>query len=196
MLNISPKYLSYITRSLPNFLWFVKWFIIKYSLKKAGHNFKFGYNSEFSDHRLIEVGDNVFMGQNTVINTTVSVTISDNVMFGPGVTIMGGDHNIAVVGTSMRFVKSGGKNIPILVEKDVWIGSNVTILKGVTIGEGAVIGAGSVVTKSLPPYTVCVGNPCNPIKIRFSEYDLEQHLNSVGSHYTAEQVVSIFKKSN
>jgi acetyltransferase-like isoleucine patch superfamily enzyme len=192
---MSPKYLSYVTRSLPNFLWPLKWIIVKSSLKMTGANFKFGYNSEFSDHRLIEVGNNVFMGFGTVINTTVPVSIGDNVMFGSRVTIMGGDHNFGVVGKSMRFVKEGGKNIPIVIEKDVWIGSNVTILKGVTISEGTVIGAGSVVTKSQPPYSICAGNPCKPMRLRFSESDLEKHLIAIHSGYTKEEVNNQFNKT-
>ncbi|MBA2613508.1 MAG: acyltransferase [Bacteroidetes bacterium] len=195
MIQLSPNKLSYITRSIPNMLWFLKWLIIKRSLKKVGKNFKFGFNSEFIDHRLIEVGDNVFMGQRTVINTNVSVKIGNNVMFGPQVTIMGGDHNISVVGQPMRFVKTGGKNIPIIIEDDVWVGTNVTILKGITIGEGSVIGAGSVVTRSLPPYSVCIGNPCKAVKLRFNEDDLETHLKEVRSNYSKKRVVELFNSS-
>lgn len=40
------------------------------------------------------------------------------------------------------------------------------VAPGVTIGEGAVIGAASVVTKDMPPWTICAGNPCKPIKPR------------------------------
>lgn len=195
MLRISPNNLSYITRSIPNFMWPVKWYIIRASLKRIGKNFRFGYNSEFADHRLIEVGDNVFMGLNTVINTTVPVNIGDNVMFGRSVTIMGGDHNISEVGTPMRFVKTGGKNVPVKIEKDAWIGSNVIILKGVTIGEGAVVAAGSVVVKSLPPYSVCVGNPCKPKRLRFNDDDLQKHLQSVRSAYTKENVKKLFDQA-
>lgn len=48
--------------------------------------------------------------------------------------------------------------------KDVWIGSNSTVLPGVTIGDNAVIGAGSVVTKDIPKNTVAAGNPARVIK--------------------------------
>lgn len=195
MPNISPRKLNFILRSLPNFLWPLRWYLIKKSLKHVGKNFKFGFDSEFNDHRLIEVGNNVFMGLKTVINTTVPVIINDNVMFGRNVTIMGGDHNIKEIGKPMRFVKSGGINLPIVIEKDSWIGSNVIILKGVTIGEGAVIGAGSVVTKTIPPYSISSGNPCRVRKLRFNENELENHLSLIKSSYTKEQVMSLYNNS-
>jgi len=194
MIKIKPRYLSFILRSLPNLLWPVKWLLIKKSLKRVGSNFKFGYNSEFSDHRLIEVGNNVFFGLNTIINTTVSIKIGDDVMFGRSVTIMGGDHNMSKVGIPMRYVKTEGANIPIIIEDDVWVGSNVIILKGVKLGEGSVVGAGSVVTKSMPPYSICVGNPCRPKKIRFSKDELSEHLKLVQSSYSVEEVLNLFNK--
>jgi len=192
---LKSKYLSYFLRSLPNFLWPLRWFIIKKSLGIVGKNFKFGYNSEFYDPKLIEVGNNVFMGLNTVINTQVPVKIGNNVMFGRSVMIMGGDHNMSEVGIQMRFVKSGGKNIPIVIENDVWIGSNVTILKGVKLSEGCVVGAGSIVTKSLPPYSICVGNPCKPIKLRFERSDLKKHLVAVDSIYSFDEIVTSYSKT-
>ena len=53
---------------------------------------------------------------------------------------------------------------PIIIEDDVWISFNATILKGVTIGKGAVIAANAVVTKDVEPYTVVAGNPAVLIK--------------------------------
>ena len=196
MKNINPRILSYLLRSLPNCFWPLKWFLIKYSLRKVGRNFKFGYNSEFTDHRLIEIGDNVFMGLNTVINTHVPVKIGNDVMFGRSVTIMGGDHNMSKVGIPMRYVKSGGTNIPIIIEDDVWVGSNVIILKGVVLAEGCVIGAGSVVTKSMLPYTICVGNPCKSRKLRFRREELVDHLEKVNSKYKVDEIVELFNQHN
>lgn len=53
---------------------------------------------------------------------------------------------------------------PVIIGKNAWITTNVTILGGVCIGEGSVIGAGSVVTKDIPPNVFAAGNPCKPIK--------------------------------
>lgn len=56
-----------------------------------------------------------------------------------------------------------------IIGNDVWIGEDVFIGSGITIGDGCCVGAKSVVTKSLPPYSICVGCPCKPIKLRFSQ---------------------------
>lgn len=52
----------------------------------------------------------------------------------------------------------------IIIGKDVWIASNVTILKGVHVGDEAIIAAGSVVTRSVAAKTVVAGNPARKIK--------------------------------
>ena len=52
------------------------------------------------------------------------------------------------------------------IKRDVWIGSNVVILKDVTIGEGSIIAAGSVVNKDIPPFTIAGGVPIKIIKKR------------------------------
>ena len=56
----------------------------------------------------------------------------------------------------------------IIVEDDVWIGNNATILSGVRIGQVAVVAAGAVVNKDVPPYAVVGGVPAKVIKYRFS----------------------------
>lgn len=57
----------------------------------------------------------------------------------------------------------------VIIENDVWIGSNVTILDDVTIGNGAVIAAGAIVTKNVPPYAIVGGVPAKVIKYRFDK---------------------------
>ena len=76
--------------------------------------------------------------------------------FGANVTIMDGDAH--------QDDSRAGKNAPIVIEDNVWIGANATILKGVTIGRNSLIGAGSVVVKSIPENVIAAGNPCRVIK--------------------------------
>jgi acetyltransferase-like isoleucine patch superfamily enzyme len=47
----------------------------------------------------------------------------------------------------------------VIIEDDVWIGPNATLLKGVRIGAGSVIEAGSLVTRDVPAGVRVLGNP-------------------------------------
>jgi acetyltransferase-like isoleucine patch superfamily enzyme len=53
---------------------------------------------------------------------------------------------------------------PIIIDDNVWLGVNCTILKGVTIGANSIIGANSVVTGNIPENVIAAGNPCKVIK--------------------------------
>ena len=53
---------------------------------------------------------------------------------------------------------------PIEIGDGCWIGEKVCILPGVNIGKKSIVGAGSVVTKSIPAYSIAVGNPAKIIK--------------------------------
>lgn len=57
-----------------------------------------------------------------------------------------------------------GKDSPVVIDDNVWLGANVTVLKGVHIGANSLIGAGSVVTKDVPAHVVAAGNPCRVIR--------------------------------
>ena len=52
-----------------------------------------------------------------------------------------------------------------------WLGEKVCVLPGVTIGKKCIIGAGSIVTKSIPDFSIAVGNPAKVIK----KYNFETH---------------------
>jgi acetyltransferase-like isoleucine patch superfamily enzyme len=104
-------------------------------------------------------------------------SISSGVLF-----ILGGNHKSEIFSTfPFRFflfdqLESVSKG-PIVIEDDVWIGTNSIILSGVTIAQGTIIAAGSVVTKSTEPYSIIGGNPAKLIKKRFNE-DIIFELNN------------------
>jgi len=68
----------------------------------------------------------------------------------------------------------------IVIEDGVWVGGNATILHGVQIGGGSVVGASTVVTKSVPPYSVVVGNPGRIVRQRFADAEIIEHEQGLG----------------
>ena len=63
-----------------------------------------------------------------------------------------------------------------MIEDNVWLGQNITILQGVKIGEGAIIQAGSVVVSDIPACSIEGGHPAKVFKKRNEEhyYKLKQ----------------------
>jgi acetyltransferase-like isoleucine patch superfamily enzyme len=93
----------------------------------------------------IRLGHKVFINQCCTIYDMGGVDIGDLVMIGPNVNIITAGHPME---PSKRRAYVEAK--PIVIEKNVWIATAVTILGGVTVGENSVIGAGAVVTKDVP----------------------------------------------
>ena len=177
------KLLYLLIRILKGFVNKIEIREIKQNLISCGKRVYIGRNSSFTPHS-VSVGNNVSLGINTLImSTRAKVTIGDDVMFGPGVTIITGDHNISHVGRTMISVtdeeKAPEDDQDVIIENDVWIGANVTILKGVTVGTGSVVAAGSVVTKSVPPYQIWGGVPARYLKDRFTDDELKIHIEKI-----------------
>ncbi len=123
-----------------------------------------GYHTHF--------GDNVYVNFNLTLVDDTHIYVGDNVMMGPNVVISSGTHPLE---PSLR-EKGLQYNLPIHIERNVWLGAGVIIMPGVTIGENSVIGAGSVVTKDIPANVVAVGSPCRVLR-EITDADIEKYLN-------------------
>ena len=157
--------------------------IYKSQFRSFGKKVIFGFGCHM-DFENISVGNNVYLGYRTTIMCRYAkVYIGDNVMFGPGVTIITGNHRYDVIGKNMIEVtqkeKRNTDDSDVNIGSDVWIGANSLILKGVSIGKGSVVAAGSVVTRNVDSYTIVGGNPAKLIKRRFTDDDLKLHLTAL-----------------
>lgn len=112
----------------------------------------------------ISIGRNVTLNEYVYISGYGGVTIGDNVSIGHRCSILSSDHIIS--DTSKTIKEQGIIGGETIIEEDVFLGCNCTILKGVRIGKGSIIGAGSIVTKNVPEYSIYAGNPARLIKRR------------------------------
>src|SRR5690606_9978133 len=112
----------------------------------------------------VTIGDNTTLNRNSCILD--NVIIGKNVSIAPNVVIVGSNHIFKDPEVLIKLQGSESKGI--VIEDDVWIAANVTILDGVSIGQGSIIAAGSVVNKDVPPYTLVGGIPAKLIKERLT----------------------------
>lgn len=134
----------------------------------------FGKNSFIANGVQFDYGCNIYIGDDVYINFNVvfldgnEIHIGNRCLIGPGVLFATPSHPLVAQERSKHFNEYGAyfpENVEkIVLEEDVWIGGNATIMPGVTIGRGAVIGGGSVVTRDIPANSLAAGNPCKVIR--------------------------------
>ena len=112
---------------------------------------------------IIEIGNGTWINNNFVaIADHTNIKIGNRVLIGPNVSITDSDfHGLKL---EERSLNRPCEAKPVSIEDDVFIGSNVTILKGVTIGRGSVIGSNSVITKDIRCNVIAAGNPARIIR--------------------------------
>ena len=132
-----------------------------------------GVQFAVGEEGLLEIGDYCYF-TNAVLLCELSVRIGNYVVIGWNATLTDADfHPLAPalrIADAIACSPLGAGRPrpaipchPIVIEDDVWIGPNVTILKGVRIGSGSFIEPGSLITKSVPPRSRVAGNPAEVI---------------------------------
>jgi acetyltransferase-like isoleucine patch superfamily enzyme len=117
-------------------------------------------------------------GPGTVINSIKEeISIGSFSSIGQNVCIVDFNHSFERITSSFinnkifkdkvsSEVKTKG---PVIIEEDVWIGSNSVITAGVKLGRGSIIGAGSIVTRDIPRYSIAYGSPAVVVSKRFND---------------------------
>ncbi len=112
----------------------------------------------------VTIGDNFYSNYNLTLLDFERITFGDSCYIGPNVVITSASHPLHPTERRRMDDEAMRGSKPIVIEDNVWIGANCTILPGVTIGQGSIIAAGSVVTKDIPPMSIAGGIPCKAIR--------------------------------
>lgn len=137
----ADKFLHFIMRQTPSPE--MRNYILRFLGAKIGYNVVISYDFLLFD-----------------ATKAYNLIIEDNVSIGPRVTMI--THADPTPSALVKLYPVIDKKI--IVEENVWIGANVTILPGVRIGRYSAIAAGSVVTKEVTPFTLVAGVPAKVIK--------------------------------
>jgi putative colanic acid biosynthesis acetyltransferase WcaF len=107
----------------------------------------------------LTMGDHATLGEGVKVYNLANISIGANAVVSQFTYLCSATHDHT--DPAFRLVTR-----PITVHASAWIAASVFVAPGITVGEGAVVGACSVVTRDVPPWMICAGNPCRPIKPR------------------------------
>ncbi len=157
---------------------------------------------------LIDNPKNVFLyGDNGLNNANIMATNARFIMkphsgSAEGLRVSTGNHAM-ILGrfyrTIKEFEKPKGYDKDVIVESDVWIGRNVTLLSGVIVGRGSTVAAGAVVAKSMPPYCICGGVPAKFIKFKWTIDQILEHEKALypeEERFSREELERLFETYN
>lgn len=117
----------------------------------------------------LKIGPNTYIQSGCILNPFVgNIIIGANCMIAARCAFTPYQHGFADTHRPMREQALTSRG-DIVIEDDVWLGLNVSVMGGVTIGQGAIVGAGAVVTKDIPPYAIAGGVPARVIRFRGAE---------------------------
>jgi len=120
-------------------------------------NFFSGAQIKCFENSKICIGSNTYFSGPVTIHSKNMIYIGSKCSISWGVTIIDSDFH-AIGNRSISSQK-------VIIEDNVWIGCNVTILKGVFIHNGSIIAGGSVLTRPTTQKGIYAGNPAKLIKI-------------------------------
>jgi acetyltransferase-like isoleucine patch superfamily enzyme len=140
-----------------------------YIVRFPGARVSFGERCVLDRHLTIECAGELIVGAGTIFGHHCTVGAKESIRIGPDcliaemVSIRDSDHVFAAVDRPYR--DQGHASAPVVLGKNVWLGSKVVVARGVQIGDNAVIGAGAVVTKDVPSNCLAVGVPARVVRM-------------------------------
>lgn len=141
----------------------IRYRVCRQIFEYCGSNVNIEKGAQFGNGFKLRIGDNSGLGINCVVpNNSI---IGNNVMMGPNCYVHNRNH--AFARTDIPMIEQGFSEYKrLVIDDDVWIGRDVTIMVGRHIHKGSIIAANCVLTKDFPEYSIVGGNPSKLIKYR------------------------------
>lgn len=112
------------------------------------------------DSATLRIGAHTIIGDRTHVNGQTSISIGMHCAISWDVEILDSDTHVVVADVGQAL----SNRSPVVIEDRVWIVTRALILKGVTIGHDSIVAAGAVVASSVPPHSICAGNPAKAVR--------------------------------
>jgi acetyltransferase-like isoleucine patch superfamily enzyme len=156
--------------------------MLKSALGFCGKNVVLHKPSVCSNPNNMYLYDNTSIMKNwTLLSDTGKFIMKDHCIASTNLVVITGNHNRVVEHTLQDSIANrlADEEKDVVLEEEVWLGTNVTLLPGITIGRGTTVAAGSVVNRDLPPYTLCAGIPAKVKKVYWTAEQIMEHERAV-----------------
>lgn len=157
--------------------------MVRWRFRRCGTGLRLRVSTTILGHRNISIGNRFIsmgtlylyaldkgelqIGDNCDVNTNVQfgassgrLIIGNNVMIAANVVIRAANHGMA---RELPMMAQPPRRGEVIIEDDVWIGSNAVITADVRVAKGTIVAAGAVVTRSTEPYSIVAGVPAKKI---------------------------------
>ena len=140
---------------------FHRWraFLLRMFGAKVGKNVHVYPGTKIWDPRNLVLLDECGIAKGAILYSQGKIFIGHRAVISQGAHLVTGTHDYTKIGFPLI-------TMSIHIGDYAWVATEAFVHPGITIGDGCVIGARSVVTKNMPPWQVCAGHPCKPIKDR------------------------------
>ena len=110
----------------------------------------------------LTIGADSFIGTGSIVVAVDSIRIGCDALIAPYVSILDHDHRFDHPGIPYRAQRLAAS--PTVLGDNVWLGTNVIVLRGVTIGRDVIVGANAVVTRDIAAGSIAVGSPAQVVR--------------------------------
>lgn len=118
------------------------------------------FAARYTAQPTLRIGSHTGIGHGCSFTVGNAITIGDHCRIGTFVTMFDASGHSSDPALRLADAPAAAASVrPIVIERNVWIGTGAVIFPGVTVGENSVISAGAVVVTSVPPNSLMLGNP-------------------------------------